>query len=560
MKIVIIGLCLCSLFSASSSVLSPWEKIAEDDWKHLSIAEDGTTWAVRHDDSIHRKICGETQWEQIYGALIQVSAVDKYTAWGVNNLNDIFRWNEGVGWTQVPGKLTHVSASVDGTVWGVNTDFHGYIFQYDGTLNTWYQIGGQLKQLDVSNSHNIWGCNVNDDVFRWVGGYGWQFMPGMSCEYVAAADDGTALCVATDKRLFQYSDGQNSWEELTDTMMAKVSIGGSLDRVVGTISINGFGFGFQVQRSHTCQGESPTSGPTTSPTTSPAISPTVSPTTGSPTSGPTAALTSTSTTPVPTSSPNGPQLFNLRLLAVNDRVEAVDILETLLNKSNGEAVAIVDGQLPAMVAGPLTLSELITFWDQVPSTAGTFESVPFTPSPSPAPVAATTPMPSTSPLFNLLLLEVFEDEQTISALETLLNKSNAEAVAIVEGPLPVVVAGPLTTSQLITFWDQVLPEAGTFQSVAITPAPTQAPVVPTTPNPTGMFGNQMYNVELVETFDRGETIVLLETVFDKTNAEAQDLVDGTLPVVVAGPMPTAELLALPDLGETAADFNFVLVV
>ena len=89
------------------------------------------------------------------------------SVWGVNEQNEVFRWN----WSQsafvrMPGIfLQQVSVGTDGEAWGV--DSAGNVSRWNGFV--WEPAPGEtIKQLSA-NSREIWGTNSAEDILRWNG-------------------------------------------------------------------------------------------------------------------------------------------------------------------------------------------------------------------------------------------------------------------------------------------------------------------------------------------------------------------------------------------------------
>ncbi len=103
------------LNAADASLIGKqWNKLAGSNFRQVSTADDGSTWATKHNDDIYRQVNG--QWQQVSGKLSQVSVGSNGGIWGVNKSQNIYRWN-GSSWTQVAGNLVSISVAADGTVW-----------------------------------------------------------------------------------------------------------------------------------------------------------------------------------------------------------------------------------------------------------------------------------------------------------------------------------------------------------------------------------------------------------------------------------------------------------
>ena len=89
-----------------------------------------------------------------------------YAIWGVNDQNQVFRWNfsqnEFVRMTGIALKQVAVG---DEAVLGIDPD--DSIYSWDGVV--WQQLPGKLSQISIGADHEIWGLNSVQDLFRWNG-------------------------------------------------------------------------------------------------------------------------------------------------------------------------------------------------------------------------------------------------------------------------------------------------------------------------------------------------------------------------------------------------------
>jgi hypothetical protein len=89
-----------------------------------------------------------------------------YAIWGVNDQNQVFRWNfsqnEFVRMTGIALKQVAVG---DDAVLGIDPD--DSIYSWDGVV--WQQLPGKLSQISIGADHQIWGLNSVQDLFRWNG-------------------------------------------------------------------------------------------------------------------------------------------------------------------------------------------------------------------------------------------------------------------------------------------------------------------------------------------------------------------------------------------------------
>jgi hypothetical protein len=151
------------------------------------------------------------------------NASDK-SVWGVNKLNEVYRW-DGSGWTKIPKSLlTHVSVGSDGTVWGVNA--YNHVWRWDGGSD-WTQIPQSLlKQVSVGSKDNIWGVNAANQIWRWDGS-GWTNIPRSSLKHVSVGSDGTVWGVNAWNDVWRW-DGGSEWTGIPGpegTELTQISVG-----------------------------------------------------------------------------------------------------------------------------------------------------------------------------------------------------------------------------------------------------------------------------------------------------------------------------------------------
>jgi pathogenesis-related protein 1 len=114
--------------------------------------------------------------------------------WGVNDQNQVFRWNFSRNeFVRMLGiSLKQVSVGTGGEVWGIDPDYDS-AYRWNGVL--WEEVQGpKLRQLSV-NVHEVWGVNAAEDLVRWNGS-AWENLYSSESHliyiaYVSLGVDGT---------------------------------------------------------------------------------------------------------------------------------------------------------------------------------------------------------------------------------------------------------------------------------------------------------------------------------------------------------------------------------
>jgi tectonin-like protein len=188
--------------------------------KQVSVAGDGTVWGVNAVDDIFRWT--GSAWQQVPGKLAQISVGSAQQVWGVNAAANIYRWT-GNAWQQVPGGLRHVAVGADGTVWGV--DPAGNIFRWTGSA--WQQVPGQLTQIAVGSAQQVWGVNAAGNIFRWMGS-AWQQVPGGLKQVAVAAPAAATASTTTSPVILSQPVTITNTQPITGDLQVKPSTGTSV--------------------------------------------------------------------------------------------------------------------------------------------------------------------------------------------------------------------------------------------------------------------------------------------------------------------------------------------
>jgi virginiamycin B lyase len=126
-------------------------------------------WGLNNSNQIFRYNESAFAFEQVPGIMTNISVGTKGDVWGVNSSDQIFVFVDN--FAQIPGQLRLIAVG-NGIVWGINAS--GQIFQYDGT--GFIQVAGSLQTI-VAGGNEVWGLNSSGQTFRYADS-SFQRIPG----------------------------------------------------------------------------------------------------------------------------------------------------------------------------------------------------------------------------------------------------------------------------------------------------------------------------------------------------------------------------------------------
>ena len=99
------------------------------------------------------------------GSLSQISVGDVNNVWGVNELDQIYSYNNAAAsWTLISGNLGNVWATFDGAVWGVNAN--GSLYKWNGS--SFGFVANGVSYVVSGNATNVWAVNATSGaVYAW---------------------------------------------------------------------------------------------------------------------------------------------------------------------------------------------------------------------------------------------------------------------------------------------------------------------------------------------------------------------------------------------------------
>ena len=115
---------------------------------------------------------GKWQWQRVPGNLMRIDVDPKGDAWGVNDQNDVFRY-DGKKWVKVEGKALDIGIGGNGDIWGVASRGYnagaggGSIWKYDPKVKGgWVNGNGRLQRISVDPRGKPYGANVKQQIWR----------------------------------------------------------------------------------------------------------------------------------------------------------------------------------------------------------------------------------------------------------------------------------------------------------------------------------------------------------------------------------------------------------
>jgi virginiamycin B lyase len=186
----------------------------------VSAGNDGTVCGVNNGNDVFK--WNGKDWSPLPGALRQISVADAKTMWGTNRAGGVFKWN-GNDWDPKPGKLVDVAAAADGTVWGIDSGDN--VLRWTGS--DWGQMPGALVQISVADADTAWGVNRKGNVYKWNGS-DWTPMPG-GLTNVSVATDGSVFGINSAGTVFRYVKAANPWQPMPGGVLKQISAASAKD-------------------------------------------------------------------------------------------------------------------------------------------------------------------------------------------------------------------------------------------------------------------------------------------------------------------------------------------
>ena len=208
----------------------------------ISVGFDGTVWGINSTGQIYVFNPHTPAWQPVTGSLTQIAVGSSTAVWGLNAAGQIYRYDfTSQGWDQVPGILSKIAVGADGDVWGMNSS--SQVYHFNAATKKWAQIPGALAQLAVGYDGAVWGLNAAHQIFRSnPGTQNWQQVGGL-LKQVAVGGDGDVWGINSAGQTFHFDALSQQWEN-TGASLAQLAVGSAtnvwgLDAAGGIWCFNG---------------------------------------------------------------------------------------------------------------------------------------------------------------------------------------------------------------------------------------------------------------------------------------------------------------------------------
>ncbi len=171
----------------------------------VAITSDGSgnTWGVNNLDEIYKYNSNTAQFERRPGLLRQIFAGGG-SVWGVNHLNSVYRYSSASqSFEPIPGKLIHMVVGDNDVAWGLNGAWA--IYRFDKNTQQFENIPGALRQLAGRSESNLWGLNHLGNVYhynQWKKEF--EQIPG-NLKQIAADTSGNAWGINGKNEIYAYT-------------------------------------------------------------------------------------------------------------------------------------------------------------------------------------------------------------------------------------------------------------------------------------------------------------------------------------------------------------------
>ena len=145
----------------------------------ISASPDGYSWMLTDKRSVYRWNNKTQIWDTRVGILDQINAVSKSIVVGVNDLNDMYEYENqrATEWNKLPGKAYWISTGLNNECWMI--DMNRRFNRWDDDTDKWVLMPGfNGATIDVYNASSIVATSTTGRVYTWDGKGAWNQLPG----------------------------------------------------------------------------------------------------------------------------------------------------------------------------------------------------------------------------------------------------------------------------------------------------------------------------------------------------------------------------------------------
>jgi hypothetical protein len=211
-----------TLSGTGASPTSAWQQMPGA-LSQVSVGSDGTVWGINSAGQVYMFNPQTQTWQQAPGLFTQVAVGSSGFVWALNAAGQIFRYDPTLqGWDQIPGTLSQIAVGSDGDVWGINSS--AQVYHFNSATQTWSQIPGALAQIAVGYDGAIWGINAAQQVYRFnPGTQNWQQIPG-ALKRVAVGADGDVWGINNAGQTYHFNSLSQGWDNAPGSL-AQIAVG-----------------------------------------------------------------------------------------------------------------------------------------------------------------------------------------------------------------------------------------------------------------------------------------------------------------------------------------------
>ncbi len=190
--------------------------------KQLSVGANGTLWGINSSGEIYMFNSQSQSFTSVGGTLAQIAVDANGSFWGLNPGGSVYHWNPSAqDYDIVPGNLAQLAVGADGDVWGLNSG--GLIYHFNNATNSLDNVPGVLSSIAVGFSGAVWGVNASGLVYRYnPGTQNFQEVSG-SLTQIAVGADGDVWGL-DNGNVLHFNRLTQSWESVPGAL-SQITVG-----------------------------------------------------------------------------------------------------------------------------------------------------------------------------------------------------------------------------------------------------------------------------------------------------------------------------------------------